>query len=126
MPQETAFLTSYAVMWEKTGEDDYNNIEVASPVEIRCRWEIDRRETKDAKGNTVTLSAVAFVDREIPINSILWNGRLSDLTGTGTSANPNDDLHQVVNNDTIPDIKGRAVQRTVEMMRYSKSLPFVS
>lgn len=106
-----------AVLWAANGFDNYGEPKVHGPVEIAVRWEEEGQEALDAQGNNIAIDASVVVDREIPVGSIMWLGRLRDV------ADPPVNLNQVVSFNKIPDVKGRTFRRTALLIRYSDALP---
>lgn len=127
MPQEHDFLNQFAVVWYAAGRDNYNNLTVSPAVEVPARWEWKTRESRLADGNSKQVVAEVLLDRELPIGSLLWQGRLMNLLGTGTGVHvPTDEEYlQIIDFDSIPDIKERDTQYTAYLMRYSGKLPTV-
>lgn len=124
--QETAFLTDDAVLWPRTGYNRYGEPTVGSPIELKVRWENTRREVLDKDGNSVSIDATVFTDRDIREGSNLWHGTLADWYGTGSGSSPagqDDELMYVKFSEETEDIKGRCTQRTVMLMRYRQTLP---
>jgi hypothetical protein len=116
---EVRNLNDYAVLWEASSTDGYGRFKLSPPIEIGVRWEGSTNESVDPQ-NTVQLSLTeVFVDREVPIGSVLWHGRLRDLPTTPTN------LMKVAGSDTTPDIKNRFTQYTVTLIRYGNALPEV-
>jgi hypothetical protein len=107
------------VLWTASGYDNYSNPVVDVAQEITVRWEDIRRETTDPKGATVIVDVALFVDRDIPIGSIVWRGELTDLPVSPT------ELREVIGFEKIPDIKGRISQRTALLRSYGNALPYV-
>lgn len=119
---ETMDLTQDAVLWAKTGADEYNVTLVSSAVGIKCRWVNKRREVVDAKGNTIATDAQVVVCADIPVGSILWEGCIDDIAGTGSDPAPTGGLMSVITSDRATDIKGRVTRRTLNLMRYNDVL----
>lgn len=117
---EKLFRHQKAVLWEASGKDDYGEVTVDAAAEITVRWAERRREGVDPQGNTIAIDATAVVDREIAVGSIMWLGALVDLP------TPLTDLNQVVNYNSIPDIKGREFYRTVSLIKYGNTLPVLA
>lgn len=96
---------------------------VSMPQELRVRWIDGRSEAFDPQGQPTALDATVIVDREIPIGSIMWKGKLDDLLGT---AGPEDaTLHQVVTVTYTPGIKARTTRRRVGLVRFRQTLPHI-
>ena len=109
-----------AVLWAAVSPvsyDRYGQTLVSAPVEIKVRWLTCRREVLDSKGNTIALDAEAVVGQQIPVGSRMWFGSLSSWAGTGSGL-PDKEVHEVKVYHETPDVKGRAVRRTVGLMRW--------
>ena len=121
----TAGLRQNAVLFaEGTTFDDYGQLNVNRPgIDIKVRWEARRGDTVDSNSNTVAYDAVVAVDRVINPGSIMWLGRISDLTGTGTSQIPTDNIYQVITYEEVPDIRGSNPYREVKLMRFGDTMP---
>lgn len=94
-----------AIIWEKTkydlnGEPDLTDI----PKEIKCSLQIGKAEILNSQGNTITIDAIAIVDKEIPIGSTFWEGTIPQWE---KADNYRQDLFEVVSTKVVPDIKGR-------------------
>jgi hypothetical protein len=111
-------LNQDAVFWEvNLTENNYGREELKAAVAIKTRWETKNKEVLDSIGNTIGIESTVVVDREIPVGSILWKGKLIDIPATPT------DLRQVVTYNETPDIKNRYVRRIVGLVKYSNELP---
>ena len=119
---EVMDLIHTAVYWEAVGIDAYNNPTILAEVgvEIPCRWNADSREVVNPKGAVVTTDGLVIVNQDIAIGSILWLGELADLP------DPLTDLVQVIKFNTGDDLKGRHQRRSVDIMKYTDTLPTVS
>jgi len=117
---EVASLKQRAVLWTPNGVNRFGENTLAAPVEIRCRWEETTGERIDPQSGAIKSTGSIKVDRVIPVDSILWLGKLVDV--------PSDpkDLRQVISFNQIPDIKGRISERSVTVMRLSTALPTVT
>jgi len=118
---ETAFRYQDAVYWAANGYDDYGEPKLDAAVDLKVRWEDVKDEVVDAKGNTVAIDAIAVIDRDIPVGSVLWQGTIADIPGT--SETPSSDLRRVLKFSSIPDIKNRNYRRLVYLRRLSDELP---
>lgn len=109
---ETAWRTQTAVLWEPSGTDGYGQATFASPVEVDVRWKYANTEMVGADGKPVAIDATVVVAQEVPVNSRMWLGSLSEWLGTGSgdSAEP---LMRVLTYRYTPDIKGRNFRRTL-------------
>lgn len=106
-----------AVLWVRTGQNRYGRPITANPVGVKVRWIWTKKEVTDSTGNTVAIDAVAVVKQSIAIGSLMWLGKLADLP------TPPVDVMQVISAPETSDIKNRFVRRTVNLARYSDSLP---
>ena len=114
---EKADLKQTAVLWLANVEtpDSFGNPTVASPIEVRVRWE-------SSKGEANRRKVTAYVDREITHGSVLWLGTVATLP---VSPQPYKDLMQVVGYSEIPNVKGRSPRRSVDLVLLGTSLPQV-
>lgn len=113
-----------AVLWAKGGYDGYGQPTAAEPVELSVRWVQRRAEMLDPQGNTITVDATVVVDREVAVGGVMWEGELEDWYDTG-SAGQDSGLHRVAAYQETPDVKGRAVRRTVGLLRHRDTLPTI-
>lgn len=122
---ETEDLWQTALLWESIDvNDDGEPIVNGTPIEIPVRWLHRRTKGTDPDGNLVALDAVAIVDRDIPIYSIMWLGAYSEFVGTGSgSAGMFTELMQVRTFDDAPDLKNRFIRRSVGLIRFKDQLP---
>lgn len=120
-PLEAMDRRGKAVLWPRLGIDGYSEPVVGDPVEIDVRWNDSRREMIDPGGNVVATDAQVIVGRDVPMNSILWQGEMADLP---PSLTPKAGLVIVKAIDFTPDIKGRNAFREVGAMRYKDKLPW--
>ena len=108
-----------AVVWLKSGVDEEGEITVSAAQGIKVRTEKKTRETLDALGNVV----VTFMDINVPIDievgSIVWLGNKKNLPTSPTN------LLQVIDNDKIPNTKGRKFDRWIGVQRFKNELPTV-
>ena len=117
---EIASLPQRAVLWTVNSFDDYGNMQLNEPIEIRCRWVGAIGKQLDPLTNTqIDMATTVIVDRTIPLDSIIWLGKLADLPDTPT------DLNQVKAYNDTPDIKGRITHRQVGLVKFSSTLPLV-
>lgn len=100
----------YAVLWARTGYDDYGQHSVISPIEIRVRWQFGKSGFKDPNRNNIDYDATAVVDKSIAVGSLMFLGRLITYTNASTK-------YQVVDYKETPDLKGRQIHRLVLLKR---------
>ena len=117
MVLETTERNQSAILWTIAGHDNYGDVTLNDPIEIKVRWEHKQSEQLVPDGSKISVVAEVVVDRDIDLESILWLGTLADLPTTPT------ELKQVIFSRKIPDIKGRHYRRVVSLMVYSNSLP---
>lgn len=110
----------YAVLWEANGYDRDGQVKVKSPRQIDVGWESGRREAIDDNAEPIASSATVDVNEEIPVHSLMRLGKLANL--------PDDlnKLHQVIDYNEVPDVKGDELQRTVTLTRWKKPLPTIA
>jgi hypothetical protein len=119
-----------AVLWPFVAYDRAGQpIVTATPVGLSVakghgvQWTWKRREVLDAKGNTIALDASAVVDQRIDVGSLMWLGKIGDLPpGTSFLGEANELYYVATYNETC-DIKGRAVNRTVNLARFRDAMP---
>lgn len=120
---ERNFLFQRAVLWPVIGVNRYGENVVGSPVEIAVRWNTNRAERLDPKGNTVTVDGTAIVAQDIAIGSHMWLGTMSEWygeVGSGSGAG-DDELTYVKTFKSTPDVKGRQTAREVGLMRFKNT-----
>lgn len=116
-PLERAGLIGKAVVWEFSARTRNNEIRVKTPYEIDVRWDASSSQVRDQTGKLVRTDATIFLDQQIPIDSIMWQGMYDDLD------NPPDNLFIVVSNDYTQDTRGINTERHVNVARYHNVLP---
>lgn len=112
-------LKQRAVLWEGNGKTDLDEQKVKSPIEICCRWLTNIRDPKQAMADVLNYDARAYVDRQIPQGSILWEGSLEEMPESPTP------LFQFVGRDKTPDLKAMKNRRCVYLIRYGDTLPTI-
>src|SRR5574343_312889 len=108
----------HAVLWAVSGRGDYGERTLASPVEIKVRWESTKTEGGDPRSETAAKSVTCHTDQSVAVGSEMWLGRLDDLVGTASPG----DVHVVTAITTVPDVKGRETKYTLTLDRKSESL----
>lgn len=116
---EVDCLEQKAVLWSAVlgSFDRHGKQKVSAAVEIDVRWITGNKEVTDSKGNTIGIESTVIVDRAIPVQSILWLGKLSNLPS------PTTNLRKVDVVKETPDIKGRATRRVLFLNKFSDTLP---
>lgn len=118
--QEVAFLFDSAVVWEMAGVDRDNEVTVLTPYEVRARWEAGpSTKVVDQAGQLVRTDGSVYIEEDLPLGSILWNGIIEDL------ASPPVDLFRIVATDHVIDIRGITTQRSYSLVRFHNTLPAI-
>jgi hypothetical protein len=112
-----------AVIWPVIGYNQYGEPMLGGPSQIQVRWDDDRHEVMDPKGNVITLEASVILPQRVLIGSLMWRGLLSSWYGTG-SALPENDVMQIIMYDETPDLKGRCFRREAHLMRYHNKIEY--
>lgn len=117
-PFETMDRPHDAVLWESTGvTDDYGELIVSSPVEIKVRWNWKRSQTVNARGIPIATDAQVVAAQDIALGSEMWKGTLEDWYATG-SAGDNADILYVATEGNVDDLKGRITRREYGLSRF--------
>jgi hypothetical protein len=90
---------------------------VLASVAVEVRWEDREQDALNAEGETIRVDALAVVDRDIAIGSLMWLGKRANWTATIG------DLKEVVTFSKVPNLKGTRLRRVVGLIRYSDDLP---
>jgi hypothetical protein len=117
MNLETDDLLHYGVMWSVQGADSFGVPRVSAPVEFRCRWQLGKGVANSSSSNVHNLVGKAAVDQVIPLEVIVWKGRLEDLPSTP------ENLMEVVGYKESEDIKCENVRRTIMLSAWNGRLP---
>lgn len=129
MPQpETSHRFQWIVVWFATGTPDkFGQARVTDvPVEMQVRFDNSFREVPDGQGGTITIEASAQLgpnDPDVPVKSVVWQGRLRDLQVGTAFAFDDGSLLTVEFFNRVPDIRNRASFREITMSRYKGVLP---
>lgn len=121
-------LLDTALVWRITGLIDGEPV-LSAPVQLTpptsgVRWNSSKRDGKDAKGQKISLDATVMVKVDIPIDSIMWLGSLTEWYGTGSGSGAVDpEVMQVVSKNDVSDLKGRETTRNLGLMRYRGTPP---
>jgi hypothetical protein len=121
-PIEVDDLHGYATLFELAGRDDEGEAILANPRELRVKWDKVYKQAKLSETETVTIMATVVVDQDVPLNSLLWEGRLTDWYGTG-SDDVGGEMMQVILLNSSKDVKYRNTRRTLELCRYRDRVP---
>ena len=117
---ESASRRQKATYWAAgTTSTSAGQKKVQASIEIKVRWEDKEQDALNAQGETIRVDAVAVVNRDIEVGSIMWLGAKRDwTTATGN-------LKKVISFSKIPNIKGTRFRRVVGLERFSESLPTI-
>ena len=129
-PIETEGLHDKAMLWRVTGVNAYGQpTHEPVPEEIRVRWITRKSHESTPFGSTVKLDATVYVDQEIPIDSLMWQGCQEEWeesyygTGSGSGTDGLDfkteqNLYIVKAYKETPDVKVFEVRREVGLVRF--------
>lgn len=114
-PSQT-MLDQDAVLWEYVRLDNEGQPMVKQAVQLDVRWEFKAGQAVDPQGKVIAIDATVMVDREIPIDSIMWKGLIADFPGQGG-------LMQVKTYNNTPSANGRDETIVLGLVRYRNKLP---
>lgn len=110
-------LIHKAVLWLEAGATDYGDKAVGPANEINVRWEGKTlNNPADPQRQKIAHDAVVFVDREIPIGSLLWKGAKDALPQNPVN------MFRVVFYEEIEDLKGYSVERHVLVVKHPNQI----
>lgn len=113
--------TQRAVLWAATGVDRQGVSILAQGIELFVRWESGNRTTRK---NIGTVDMKLFVDRKIPLGSVMWLGKLADLPDPNSvPAFDGVELFEVIEYQFFPYLKGRDMVQNVLLMRKDAQIP---
>lgn len=123
MPRfETKHRNQDALLWECIGSDNHGKPLVSTTrIELKVRWIDNTQEMIAPDGKPIVVTATIITNREIPHNSIVWKGNVSDLPGT--HGIPESNLMYVAAAKYTPSIKNRGTRRVIGLRRYSNKMP---
>jgi hypothetical protein len=93
------------------------------PVQIPVRWVYVKRESKDAKGNTISIDADVVAAVSIVVGSLLLLGTMGSYVGTGSAGGDAVEFMRVETRNWGEDIKGRIVRYEYGLCRFRGKLP---
>ncbi len=128
MPDQTiSDLFQRAVLWPILSVDGYGGPVISIPSEIPVRWKWGFTNMLNPKRETITVDATVRVDQEIVVDSLIWLGKLTDISnGTlGPDLQTPSGLCQVKAIKHTPDIDNRFQSRTLGVIRFRGPLPTV-
>lgn len=116
MQVERFDCTMYGVYWEADGYDNYGELKIKDPVEIRVRWMLDIRDGKDAEGHRISIDGQISCLQELVIGSIVWEGRLAVVPALPTP------LYQIYTDVSGLDFKNRKTRYLFNLSRFKNAL----
>ncbi len=120
-PLEYMDFHSNLVLWSYISTDRQGDPTVAPPIQLPCRWEEGQLEIpSDPKGNFITVDSVIATIQDLVINSIVWEGKLTDLPTPTINLVY---LYEVVVKTRAFDLKGRWNRYEFGLRRYKDKLP---
>jgi hypothetical protein len=129
-PLEYMDLNDPAVVWGYVRSSREGEPLVLAPIQLMTRWEEGQIEIPNPDGSFLTLDATIATDRNIKLNSIVWEGQvLSDQTFvsfdgiTYPSSGPTTDLYEIVTRVRAEDLKGRYPRYEFGLRRYKDIVP---
>ncbi len=120
-PLETHGRFQKATLWPVSGVSREGEVTFGSPREVNVRWVWKESQGVDANGTAIGLSATVILDEEVPIESLMWEGKLADWADASTQ--DNNGLMQVKTTGKTPDVKGRFTRYEVGLARYRDRVP---
>ena len=114
-PLEYMDMRDPAVLWTLARHDRDGFPVVNAPVDVCTRWEEKNIEMTDEQGNRVVVDVVLATNRDIPINSLMWSGKVCDLPDSG---DPGRDVYEVILRDRGKDLLGRVTRYEYGLKRY--------
>lgn len=125
-PIEYADLTERAVLWTFARHNRKGDQQIAAPVQVCVRWEEGNFETADAEGNIIRVDVVLACDRQIAVNSLMWEGSLKQLKAQyGPTLTPTRDIYEVVTRNRGKSLQGEFTRYEFGLRRYKDALPEV-
>jgi hypothetical protein len=104
------FLSMKAVYWAFKGTDDFGKPTYDTAIEIKCRWEENNEQFIDSKGSTATSRAIVLVDRDLVLQGVLKQGKLSSVTNL-SSPFKNKGAWEIRGWVKVPDANGKKFVR---------------
>jgi hypothetical protein len=110
-------LLQKGILWPASNavDDNFGAARVDPPVDIACKWVLETRSSTDPNSAALQVVGRVYVDREIPIDSILRKGCIN---------NPGpEQLYEVVGYCEKPDVFCEEIRRYVEVALWNGRLP---
>lgn len=120
---ETMDLKTPMVLWMLSSRDSHGEILISPPVNLLARFVRRRSIGLDREGNPISLDAQAALDRDVILDSIIWEGTIATLP-SDSNFTIDKSLYAVSNRSTAEDIKYARFKRyEYGLIRYKGSLP---
>lgn len=102
-----------AVYWPKLPRNDrFGQERFGEPVAIKCRWESGTSQNIEANGTVITVTDLAYVDRELAVGGRLRLGAYDDTPNVAT---PSDDSHEIMAFSALPNLRNTETLYTAFM-----------
>lgn len=82
MSLTTKHLKDMAVYFAPGAVQENGQYAFLSPVPIKCKWMDTQQEFLNKNGGRQISRSVIYVDRDLDLKGVIWQGELSDLTDT--------------------------------------------
>ena len=93
------------------------------PLQIPVRWVYVKRESKDAKGNTISIDAEVVAAVSVVVGSLMMLGTMESYVGTGSAGGDAVEFMRVETRNWGMDLKGRIVRYEYGLTRFRGKLP---
>lgn len=102
-----------AIYWPPLNRADrFGQTRFGEPVAVRCRWESGVSQTEEVNGTFITVTHLAYVDREMEVGGKLYLGAFND---TPNVAVPHPDAREIVKFEMLPNLRNTATLYTAMM-----------
>ncbi len=124
-PLEHMDIREKAVLWEFVRMDRNAMPLVLAPIQISVRWEKEQRDALDKDGQQIVTDVTICSNRDIKLESIIWEGSLEDLAEetNGTAYVPTGDIYQVLTRIRAKDLLQRVTRYEFGIKRFKDRLP---
>ena len=95
------------------------------PLQIPVRWSYVKKESTDAKGNTITISADIVAAVSIVVGSLMLLGTMESYVGTGSAGGDAIEFMRVETRNWTLDLKGRITRYEYELSRFRGKVPTI-
>lgn len=114
-------MNQTVVLWDVYGRDDYGNVLLEAPVELKVRLLRTRSRSGGPQSDVQSKPGPTMkIDRDVQIGAIVWDGRKYDLPPAD-----GDLKWQVTGYEETPDLKAHRSYRQVTLERFTGPLPTV-